>query len=58
MKQKIRKLNKNIEIVFTDSKDPSITNNEWLLGRIITSYWGNIVELIDKQTITIDKLGK
>ena len=58
MKQKIRKLNKNIEIVFTDSKDPSITNNEWLPGRVITLYWGNIVGLIDKQTITIDKLGK
>jgi len=58
MKHKLKELNKNIEIVFTDSKDHNITKNEWLPGRTMISYWGSIVGFIDNQTIAIDKLGK
>ena len=49
IKYKLRELHKNIEIVFTDSKDYSITKNEWLPRGIITSYYGKISSLVDKQ---------
>ena len=58
IKYKLRELYKNIEIVFTDSKDHSITKNEWLPGGTMTSYQGRILGLVDKQQIKIDKLRK
>ena len=32
MKHKMKELDQNIEIIFTDSKDYSCTKNEWLQG--------------------------
>ena len=58
MKYKLKELHKNIDIVFTDSKDYSITKDEWLPGGTITSYWERISSLVNKQQIKIDKLGK
>ena len=37
IKQILSKINKNVKIVTADSTDYNITNNEWLLGGLLTA---------------------
>ena len=54
----LKELDKNIEIIFTDSKDYTCIPNKWLPVRIITATQSKIILMIDKDSVTIDKFGK
>ena len=58
MKNKLKELNRNIEIIFINSKDQNCTKNNWLPGGTITAIWGKIVAIINKESIVINRLGK
>ena len=58
MKNKLSELRCNIEKMHTNSKAYKITNSEQLLDSLINKLQSKIISLINKDTITIDKLGK
>ena len=48
----------NTEVIYADSSDHGATKNEWLPGGTITAITGNIVSVMNKESIKVDKLGK
>ena len=58
MKRKLIVLNRNIEMITTDSSNHDLTNYEWLPGGLMTAFWGPIVSVLDTTKITINKIGK
>ena len=58
MRSKLAKLHQNIELISADSGDYDLTERDQLPGGIMNAFWGPIVSIIDKNKITVDKLGK
>ena len=47
MRNKLSKLNKNIELIIADSRDYELTSIDQLPGGVITCLWRQIVSMID-----------
>ena len=58
MKRKLIVLNRNIEMITTDSSDYNLTDYEWLPEGLMTAFWGPIVSVLDTTKIIIDNIGK
>ena len=58
MRNKLSKLNKNIELIIADSRDYELTSIDQLPGGIITCLWGQIVLIINSSKTYRDKLGQ
>ena len=43
---KLKDLGRNLELIFIDSKVCSITNSDWLLGRMLNTIWRKVVGII------------
>ena len=58
IKLKLIKINWSTELITADSNDYEITEYDWLLGRILTAFWRNIVLIIDISKIKKNTLRK
>ena len=58
MKQKFKQYDNKVEVTGTNSKAYKTTKNNWLQGGIINIYYKKAAELLRKEEIHIDKLGR
>ena len=58
IKNKLIKINRNIEFIIANSTDYVLTDNNWLPGWILSTFQRLIVSIIDQTKTVIDKLGK
>ena len=58
MKYKIKDLYRATAFIFADSKSYTATKIQYLLGRIVNIMQGVITNMIDKQSIYINRLEK
>ena len=58
MNSHFRKINRNTELIFADSKDYQAIKNDWLPGGMLTAIWGEVIGAMDKNSIVINKIRK
>ena len=58
MKYKSKDLSRSTEFIFTNSKDYTQIKNNYLQVGIINIIWGTITNLLNKESLYVDKLGK
>ena len=58
MNSYFRKINRNAELIFANSKDYQATKNDWLPGGMLTAIWGEVIGAMDKNSIVIDEIRK
>ena len=58
MKRKLLALNRNLELITADSSNHELTDSDWLLGRVLTGFWGTCTSTLDISKTIKDKLRK
>ena len=58
MNNQMKELERNIQMIYADSKSYSTTNSSQLQGGMINILQGEIMSFMDRETIKIDYLGK
>ena len=58
MRNKIKELDRNTQIIYIDSKAHSISNSSQLQEEIMNIVRGGVVPFFDKEMVKVDKLRK
>ena len=58
IKRKLAPLGRDLQLIYTNSTDHTVTQSDWLQGRIMNRVKGSITNLYNSESFYKDKLGK